>query len=323
MSCPWKRRALLALASAATLLVVACGSSTIESQLQPSRIVAFGDGFSDLGQRGSRYTVNDGSANVWLHQLAANFGLGLTAGTAGGTAFATGNARINAKPDAAGNSATPTVTEQVDQFLAASQLQAGVGIGPNDLVVIAGGIGDIVAEVARANAGVQTGSDAVANVKQAGRDLGAQVRRLVQAGGAHVVVVGTYDLGKSPWASATGQAALLTEASGRFNDQLLLSIVDLGANVLYVDAALLFNLMIAVPTSYDMTNAADPVCASVDPGPGIGTGAGQVNSAVCNTSTLVSGADYTHFLFADRVYPTPQGHRKFGDFAYERIRVRW
>jgi outer membrane lipase/esterase len=323
MSCHWIRRALLALASAAALLVAACGSSTIESQLQPSRIVAFGDGFSDLGQTGPRYTVNDGTVNVWLQEFAARFGLTLTATAAGGTSYATGNARINTKPDAAGNSATPTVTEQVDQFLAASQSQAGVGIGANDLLVINGGISDIIAEVAEVDAGAQTSDQMVANVKQAARDLGAQVRRLVQAGGAHVMVVGTYDLGKSPWGTITGQVDLLSTASVQFNDQLLLSIVDLGANVLYVDAALQFNLMVASPPSFNLTDSTNPVCTSVDPGPGIGTGAGQVNSVLCNTSTLLAGADYTHFLFADRIYPTPQGHRTFGDFAFDRIRARF
>ena len=317
MSCHWMRRALLALASASALLVAACGSGTIESQLQPSRIVAFGDGFSDLGQGGSRYTVNDGSVNVWMLQLAASFGLALTPVSAGGSSYATGNARINTKPDAAGSSATLTVKEQVDRFL------AGDAIGANDLLIINGGIGDIVAEVAKANSGAQSGDQMMVNVKQAGRDLGGQVRRLVQAGAAHVVVVGPYDLGKSPWAIAISQQALLSDASGRFNDQLLLSIVDLGANVLYVDAALLFNLMVASPPSYELTNATDLVCTSVDPGPGIGTGAGQVNSALCTTSTLVAGADYNTYLFADRIYPTPKGHRKFGDYAYERIRSRW
>jgi outer membrane lipase/esterase len=317
MSCHWMRRGLLALASATALLVAACGSGTIESQLQPSRVVAFGDGFGDLGQAGTRYTVNDGSANIWAHQLAVRFGLNLTAKAAGGTSFATGNARINARPDAAGNSATPTVKEQVDQFL------AGNSIGVNDLLVINGGIGDIVAEGAKVNSGAQTSDQMIANVKKAGSDLGDQVRRLVQAGAAHVVVVGSYDLGKSPWAKSTGQAALLSDASGRFNDQLLLSIVDLGANVLYVDAALLFNLMISNPSSYDLTNSTVVACTSVDSGPGIGTGAGQVNSALCNASTVAAGVDYTHVLFADGIYPTPQGHRKFGDFAYERVRARW
>jgi outer membrane lipase/esterase len=317
MSCHWMRRALLALASASALLIAACGSGTIESQLQPSRLVAFGDGFSDVGQGGSRYTVNDGSVNIWAHQVAAGFGLPLAPVAAGGTSYATGNVRINTKPDAAGNSATLTVTEQVDQFLATNS------IGSDDLLIIGAGIGDIVAEAAKVNSGAQTGDQMMTNVRQAGRELGGQVRRLVQAGAAHVVVVGPYDLGKSPWAKATSQTDLLSDASGRFNEQLLLSIVDLGANVLYVDAALLFNLMVSSPASYDLSNETDPVCTSVDPGPGIGTGAGQVNSALCNTGTLVAGADYTRYLFADRIYPTPQAHRRFGDYAYDRVRARW
>jgi outer membrane lipase/esterase len=317
MSCNWMRRALLALVPASALLLAACGSGTIESQLQPSRVVAFGDGLGDLGQGGSRYTVNDSTVNVWSENVAFGFGLPLVKAAAGGTSYAAGNARVNSKPDAAGSSATLTVTEQVDSFL------AGNSFGANDLVIIQGGISDIVAETAQLNAGTQTSDQLVADVKQAGRDLGAQVRRLVQAGATHVVVTGTYDLGKSPWAIATGQASLLSDASTKFNTELLVSIVDLGANVLYVDAALLFNLMTSSPASYTLANAADPVCTSIDPGPGIGTGAGQVNSALCTPTTIVSGVDYGVYLFADRLYPTPSGHRKLGDYAFQRIRSRW
>lgn len=317
MSCHWMRRAVLALASASALLLAACGSGTIESQLQPARIVAFGDGFGDLGQGGSRYTVNDGSVNIWSQQVAANFGRPLATAAAGGTSYATGNARITAKPDAAGSTATPTVTEQIDTFL------AGNALGANDLVIVGGGIADIVAETAKVNSGAQSADQLVANAKQAGRDLGAQVRRLVQAGGTHVVVVGSYDLGKSPWARATNQTALLSQAAGRFNDQLLLSIVDLGANVLYVDAALFFNLMVSNPQSHEMTNGTDAVCTSVDPGPGIGIGAGQVNSALCTPATVLPGVVYSQYVFADGIYPAPLAHRKFGDYAFERIRARW
>jgi outer membrane lipase/esterase len=277
----------------------------------------FGDSFSDLGQTGSRYTVNDGSINIWTQQVASSFGVSLATVNAGGTSYATGNARVNAKPDAAGNTATPTVKEQIDTFLA-----TGV-IGSNDLVIVNGGIADIVAEMAKVAAGAQTSDQMLANVRQAGRDLAAQVRRLVQAGGTHVVVVGPFHLGKTPWAIATGQVDLLTEASSRFNDELLIAIVDLGANVLYVDAALHFNLVVGTPTAYELTNATDLVCTSIDPGPGIGTGAGQVNSALCNAGTVAAGADYNRFLFADRIYPAPQGHRKFGEYAHTRIRARW
>ena len=316
MSCHWMRRGLLALASASALLVAACGSGSIESQLQPARVVVFGDGFSDVGQTGKRYTVNDNGINMWTQELAASFGITLAPVVSGGTAYATLNARINSKPDAAGNSATPTVSEQVGTFLAGNTPTA------NDLVVVSGGISDIIAETAQLNAGAQTTEQMLEDVKQAGRDLAAQVRRLVDAGATHVVVVGTYDLGRSPWATATGQASLLSEASTKFNTELLVSIVDLGANVLYVDAALLYNLMTSTPEFYALTNAIDPVCNSVDAGPGIGIGAGQVNSALCTTSTLIN-TSYGLYVFADRVYPAPAAHIKFGDYAYTRVRARW
>lgn len=317
MSCNWMRRALLALVSVSTLLIAGCGSGTIESQLNPARIVVFGDAFSDLGQGGSRFTVNDGSINIWTHQVAASFGVALAPASAGGTSYATGNARIVIKPDAAGNNATRTITEQIDTFL-------GTGpIGSNDLLIVNGGFSDIVAEMAKVTAGAQSADQMLANVRQAGRDLAAQVRRLVRSGGAHVVVAGPFHLGKTPWAITTAQIDLLTQASSRFNEELLVAIVDLGANVLYVDAALHFNLVVASPSSYEMSNATDPVCTSIDPGPGIGIGTGQVNSALCNTATLVAGADYNRFLFADRIYPAPVGHRKFGEYAHSRIRARW
>src|SRR5215212_7474910 len=130
MSCNWMRRALLALASVSVLLLAACGSGTIESQLQPTRVIVFGDAFSDLGQTGSRYTVNDGSVNVWTAQVAASFGVSLATAASGGTSYATGNARIVTHPDAAGNALTPTIKEQIDTFLASGR------IGANDLVII-------------------------------------------------------------------------------------------------------------------------------------------------------------------------------------------
>ncbi|MDP3761319.1 MAG: SGNH/GDSL hydrolase family protein [Ramlibacter sp.] len=315
MLCHWIRRGLLALASASVLLLAACGSGSIESQLQPSRVVVFGDGFSDVGQTGKRYTVNDNGVNVWTQSLAASFGITLVPAVSGGTAYATLNARVISKPDAVGNGATPTVAEQIDTFIAGNTFTA------NDLVVVSGGISDIIAEMAQLNAGAQTSEQMLADVRQAGRDLGAQVHRLVQAGATHVVVAGTYDLGKSPWATATSQSSLLSEASTKFNTELLVSIVDLGATTLYVDAALLYNLMYYNPGLYSMSNSLDPVCNSVDAGAGIGIGAGQVNSALCTTSTLVD-PNYGLYLFADRVYPAA-GHVKFGDYAYSRVRARW
>ena len=317
MSCLWMRRALLALVSASSLLLAACGSGTIDSQLTPTRIVAFGDAFSDLGQNGTRYTVNDGSINGWTQEVASLFGLGLTTLAAGGTSYATGSARVTQTPDAVGNSATPTITAQIGNFLGHDT------IGANDLIIVSGGIDDIIAEDALVRGGAETNAQMIANVKQAGTDLAAQVRRLVNAGAQHVVVVGTYDLSKSLWAINSQQTDLLFQASIAFNDQLLVNMVDLGQNVLYIDAALFYNVMTATPGTYGLVNSTNAVCTLVDPGVGIGIGANQVNSAKCNTSTLLAGVDYNTYVFADLVYSTPAAYRQFGSYAYSRIRQRW
>lgn len=311
------RRALLAAASVSSVLLVACGGGgDVVSQFNPSRMVAFGDAFSDLGQRGAQYTINDGTSSNWSQRLAARYGLTLQATAAGGTSYAIGSARIDKHPDAAGDAATPSVAEQVSSFLGSQSPAEG------DLVVVSGGIGDILAEVAARNAG-QSDDQTRANVEQAGRDLGAQVRRLTAAGAKHVVVVGPYNLGRSPWAIATGQQSLLEGLVTRFNDQLLISIVDLGSKVLFVDSALFFNLVTASPSGYSFTDVTSVVCTSVDAGAGIGTGTGQVSSALCNSGTLQSGLNAPTTLFADRVYFTPAGNERFGDYAYDRLRARF
>jgi phospholipase/lecithinase/hemolysin len=318
MATQWLRRGWLLAACASALVLAACGGGSIVSQLSPKRIVAFGDAMGDLGQNGAgRYTVNDGTLNNWTAFVASGFGVALTPTSAGGTSYAIGNARVTATTDAAGNTGTPSVEQQITTFLGTNPTP-----DENDLILLSAGTSDVIVQAQAALAGTQTRDQMVAATGQAGRELAAQVRRLTDRGFKHVVVVGPYNLGRSPWAVALNQAALLEAASSRFNDQLLVSLVDLGAKVLYVDAALQFNLYTANPGSYDLKNASTPVCTSVDSGAGIGTGAGQVNSRLCTISTLAAG-NYAEFLFADRVYPTPRGHQLFGDYALSRIKERW
>ena len=318
MAVNWLRRSVLAAACASVALLAACGSSTIESALKPERFVAFGDGFSDVGQvAGARYTVNDASVNNWTQQLAATYGLTLTPVSAGGTSYAQGNARVSAKPDAAGNASTPTVTQQVDTFLAAGGTKA------NDVVTLGAGTADIIAEMAAVTAGTQTPEQMLAHAQQAGKDLGAQAIRLVNAGAKYIVVSGAYNLGRSPWAIALGQVDLLTQASSKFNEAFLVSVVNQGANILYVDSAYYFNLVTSSPGSYSFDNSTTAVCTSVDAGNGIGIGAGQINSALCTPSTLLPAATYNRYVFADKVYVTPEAQRLFGTYAYDRLHARW
>lgn len=317
MAANWMRRTVLVAACASAALLAACGSSTTESAVAPERFIAFGDAYNDVGQKGSRYTVNDGSVNNWTLQVAANYGKPLAAASAGGKSYAVGNARVKDKPDAAGNASTPTITEQIDTFLASGSFAA------SDVVFLSGGISDVIAGMAAVQAGTQTEAAMVAAARKAGEDMAAQVRRLVNAGAKYVVVTGTYDLSKTPWAKSIGREALLTDASSRFNDGLLVGIVDLGGNVLYVDSAYYVNLYTSVPGNYAFNNATAAVCTSVDPTNGIGIGAGQVNSALCNASTLLSGANQDAYVFADAVYLTPSAQRQFGTYAYNRLRARW
>ena len=317
MAANWMRRTVLVAACASAALLAACGSSTTESAIAPERFVAFGDANSDVGQKGTRYTVNDGSVNNWTLQVAANYGKPLAAASAGGKSYAVGNARVKIKPDAAGNASTPPITEQIDTFLASGSF------GASDVVFLSGGISDVIAGMAAVQAGTQTEAAMVAAARQAGEDMAAQVRRLVAAGAKYVVVTGTYDLSKTPWAKTIGREALLADASSRFNDGLLVGIVDLGANALYVDLAYYVNLYTGVPANYGFNNATTAVCTSVDATNGIGIGAGQVNSALCTASTLMPGASQTSYVFADPVYLTPSAQRQFGTYAYDRLRARW
>lgn len=316
MAFQWMRRALLALAPAALLALTACGSGKIESQFTPNRIVVFGDALSDMGNTGARFTVNDGTA-VWVQGIAAGFGLPLDKSASGGTDYATGNARVVQQPDAAGGTTAPTIAQQIDTFLASNTL------GPNDLVIIQGGFADIIVQMQAFQAGTITGDQLVANAKQAGQDLATQAKRLVAAGASHVAVTGVYDMSKTPWAAAIGQQTLLSTASTTFNNALLVALVDEGKNMLFIDEALLFNLMANNPTFYSFTDSTTVVCNSVDPGPGIGIGANQVNSRLCTTSTIATGLNYTQYMWADAVYPTTPVHTQLSSYMFNLIRNRW
>ena len=94
----WLRRTAVLAACASAAVLVACGSSTVDSAITPTRIVSFGDAFSDLGQSGVRYTINDGSVNIWTQQFAQNYGRTITSVAAGGTSYARGNARVLGSP---------------------------------------------------------------------------------------------------------------------------------------------------------------------------------------------------------------------------------
>lgn len=304
MIASWSRRAALALACAgATALLAACGSGSVVSDLTPKRFISVGDGFADVGQNGHRYTVNDGSLN-WLQQFAAHYGLTLEPASSGGLGYAQGHARIASEDTRSGTNA-PSVVQQIDTLLAHTSLVDG------DVVVLSGGIADIVAAVESTG----TSSATTQAVKDAGKALAEQVRRVVRAGGRHVFVLGVYNLGSTPWARGLGLEPEIEKLSIDFNYALLADIRDLWVNVLYYDPAQFFNFIYNKPGNYPIDNAKDPVCTTPD-------------ASTCTPATVRAGANYDRWLFADDLYLTPAVQRllvneDYLENAYTHFKNRW
>ncbi|MCZ2103797.1 MAG: GDSL family lipase [Burkholderiales bacterium] len=319
MAALWMRRALIVAACASSAWLVGCGSS-VESAFAPQRVIAFGDSTAYLGDAAGmgRYTVDDGSVNNWTLTVAQDYGRSLASVAAGGLSYAQGNARISATPDAAGDPATPTVTQQIDTFLATQT------VVPGDLALISAGTGDLIAGMAQVKAGTQTADEFKTQAIQAGKDLANQIKRLSDVG-AHVVVTGVYRLGRTPWATAIGQEPLLTAVSDAFNDALKVELynLNLSQNVRYAEIANYVNPLDTGGSYYVIfANMTTPVCNSVDAGAGIGIGPGEVNSALCTSATLVD-ANLNTYLFADKVYLTPEANRQVGREIYNFLRDTW
>ena len=303
MKASWTRRATLALAAGATALLAACGDGSVVSDLKPTRFITVGDSFADVGQGGAKFTVNDGSA-TWVQQLAAHYDQSVAPASQGGWGYAQGYARVDSADTSSGAN-TPSVKEQLDQLLARTTMQDG------DVMMLNGGMHDIVAAV-EAN-GI---SDAATLAAQnAGKAMAAQVRRVVDAGAKHVVVTGVQNVGLTPWALRRGEQDAIEKLSVAFNDQLLINIADMGATVLYFDAALFFNLINNKPESYAVDNEKDPVCTTPD-------------ASTCTPSTVLPGVNYNRYMYADSFNFTPKVQRNFvdrdyGENVYDKFKNRW
>jgi outer membrane lipase/esterase len=277
-----------------------CGSGTTFEPLVPSRIVSFGDGWSDLGQTGARYTVNDGSINIWVQQLAASYGLSISASSsAGGLGFAVGDARVD--------SGLQPISSQISAFLAANS------IATSDVLVVDAGVAELVA-LAAANA---TDTALVNAADLAGKALAEQVKRLKAAGARHVVIANAPDLGKTPYAAGISRVAALTAATRAFNDGLKIALADVTNDILLLDNEAYVNSIYASPAVLGTGgNATTPACS-----PSTAPSARNCTTATLNTG--VTEATYNLYLFADDRHPTPAVHRLIGINAYNKIIGRW
>jgi phospholipase/lecithinase/hemolysin len=301
------RRDFLAWAgSGAALLLSGCGGTSVVDRLNPLRFLIVGDGFCDQGQTGSLPTVNDGTP-TWLQQMAAYYSkvAPVQPVRQGGTAWAQAFAFIDS-PDAVSGTEAPSVKTQIDRMLAATK------ITDTDLVFINGGMADIVQAVTQNSISATT----TKAVEAAASALATQVRRLTKNGGTHVAVTGVYDISISPWADSTGlEIKDISALTVAFNNQLKYDINDLGQTVLYLDAALFYNMVYISPDGYGLKNVGTQACNA----PTVLT---------CTPSTVVDSTSYNTYMFADALHFTPAVQRMFsqsnyGTNGYSSLIDRW
>jgi outer membrane lipase/esterase len=274
-------------ASGAATVLAACGSGSTFEPLVPTRFVSFGDGWSDLGQTGNRFTVNDGSVNIWVQQLAARYSRSITAQASGGLGFAQGGARVNTGAN--------SIADQITAFLAVNT------IGSSDVLVVDAGVSELIALASSTS--TTPLNTAAAN---AGTALANQVRRLTSAGGRHVVIANAIDIGKTPFGAS--RAAQLLSATRSFNDALKIALADTNNGILLIDNEAYVNNLISTPSLIGgnaVVNA--PAC------PG---SANTCTPANANTN-------YGVYLYADDRHPTPTAHALIGNNAYDQVRERW
>ncbi len=287
----------IGLLAASALFLTACGSGSTFQPLNPTRVISFGDGLSDVGNTlgGGKFTVNDGTQNIWVERVAASYGKTITASiTPGGTGFASGGADVNA------------IAAQVTTFLPGN-------IGASDLLIIDAGVAELAA-LATAHPTDNAALNAAATVS--GRVLAAQVLRLTAAGAKHVVIANAPDLGKTPFAALQTRTVALSAASRAFNDSLKTALAGVTDNVLLVDNEAYVNLLFNSPSNLGTGGTASvPACATA-----------TFNTSTCTTATLnigVTTLTYNLSLFADDRHLAPSAHRLLGDNAFSKIRARW
>jgi outer membrane lipase/esterase len=304
----WRLRLARAAGITALGLLASCGGET--SQLEafvPKRYFALGDETSVLTPVGQNYSVNglDASGNIncavepiWVQSVAAIYGFGF-AECAGNSSFdpagrilATAGAKVE------------DVAAQVEAQVAAGGFRdkdlATVLAGANDIYELYGQFPSLSRAVLMREAGNR------------GKRLALVVNRLIELG-VKVVVSDVPDLGMSPYAIAeralatdTDRAALITDLTTAFNEQLGVNVVLDGRYVGLAQSQLRFQAIKRSPGTFGLANITDPVCTEVLPD--------------CSSATVVTDATPASYLWADTTRLGPGGHSQLASLAIDRAR---
>ena len=318
IGCQWAQR--LCLTTAFTLLA-ACGSSSKYDEFIPTRIVSVGDQLSYLGNGtltpaySDRFTVNnlagDATTNNWVLQLAASYGLS--------TDLSAPNPAVVGTADPVSNKVS-----NLEARLATVTPRSG------DMLVVNGGMADIIALAEAVATGAKTSVQALSEIETAGSDLQAiLLRQLSQY--KNILVVNAYDLKNSPYASERNLSAnpaltraafqqLLQDMTRAFNTALIRNAGTFasGTGIRLFDAETLFlnaNLYNIGITTEGLSTG---TCSSFAT-PAV-TDDNSTRVACTTTAAATLKPNYDTYLYADTKFPTPAAHRLLGTQAYAFLR---
>lgn len=301
------------LATSLTALLVACGGGRGQIEpFKPTRMLSFGDESSLVLPDGRRYGISDfkrgadgaitepatldcAASPTWTQYLAGAYSLVLAACNPNA-------ATVTAFQYASAGAKIADIKTQVDQHFASGT------VGPKDLVTVMAGTNDVIALYQQYP--TLTEGQISEQLAARGRELADQVNRLANANG-RVLVLTIPDVGQTPYALAqkaantdTDRAALLSRLTESFNTAMRLRLINDGRLIGLVLADELVTTSVRFPSAFGLSNVTSGACAVAVPN--------------CTTSTLVTDANASTWLWANDRLLSPSAQSRLGVAALQR-----
>ncbi|HWI80847.1 SGNH/GDSL hydrolase family protein [Ramlibacter sp.] len=318
------RRAAAVILAASAALAAGCAS------VPPSapRVIAFGDSLTDLGtfarrpgvRTAGRFTTNPGP--LWVEVVAANLGTsigpnrragwGAPPAGLGGLGYAEAGARV-AQPTAKRNTEANAGPGSADTILpvraqVGAYLAAHGRFAPADVVLVWAGANDLFLHTFGAPVAAADGERLM---REAARDLAAEVARLVAAGAGKVVVLTIDDYGEAPATLGSPKRPMMSAWTRAFNDEVARGVAGM-RQVAVADAGAVLREARQAPQRFGLKNSLDSAC-DLKKLP-------DEESIFCDASTLVERDANLTYLYADGVHPSTAGHRIVAGTVMEAMR---
>ena len=303
------------------VVILTAGCATVRNEAP--RLVSFGDSLSDLGTYAShteghtagRWTTNPGP--LWIELVAADLGTtiqvnrhaGWDKPTAvlSGTGYAEGGAQVLHQDPRNINATGPhgtslPVHDQISTHLASvggrfdSRDVVFVWVGANDMFRIAPSVSAATGETV---------------VRQAARDLVAEVRRMLAAGAPKVAVLTLDDYGEVPANRSNPRRGTFSAWAAAFNSELFSGLA--GVPAVLIDANALLRAARNDPSRFGLKVSATPAC-DVAKLP-------DRSVMFCDEKMLVERDAHLTYLYADGVHPTTAGHRLIANEVLKRLKA--